>query len=69
MIERDRKKSRWPIAVAVVVLALLACGFLIYLAEQKVAVEEKVERKFSNGQNMPRPTPKFKPLEPQPDSN
>jgi hypothetical protein len=66
MIDRDRnKKSRWRLALAVVILALLACGFLIYLAEQKVAVEEKVERKFSTGEKMPRPTPKFKPLEPQ----
>jgi hypothetical protein len=65
MIARDRKKSRWPIAVAAVVLALLACGYLIYLAKQKVAVEEKIERKFSKGEKMPRPTPKFLPLEPQ----
>lgn len=66
MIDRDRnKKSSWRLALAVVVLALLACGCLIYLAMQKVAVEEKVERKFSIDKNAPRPTPKFKPLEPQ----
>jgi len=68
MSDRDPKTSSWRIALAVV-FALLACGVLIFLAMQKVAVEEKVERKFSTGENMPRPTPKFKPLEPQPESN
>jgi hypothetical protein len=66
MSERDRKTSGWRIAI-VVVLALLACGLLISLAVRKVRVEEKVERKFSTDKNAPRPTPKFKPLEPHPE--
>ena len=68
MSNRDPKTLDWRIALAVVVLAFLACGFVIYLAKQKVEVEEKVERKFSTDKNRPRPTPKFKPLEPQPDN-
>jgi len=63
MIQRKQKKGRWKIPVAVVALALLACGLLISLAVRKVSVEEKVEQKFSSGKNMPRPTPKFPPLE------
>ncbi len=69
MSERDPKPLDWRITVGIVVLALLACGFVIYLARQKMAVEEKVEQKFSTDRNRPRPSPKFKPLEPHPDSN
>jgi hypothetical protein len=65
MSDRDPKPLDWRIVLAIVALALLACGFVIYLAKQKVAVEEKVEQKFSTDKNRPRPTPKFKPLEPQ----
>lgn len=65
MIDSDRKESGWQIVitVAVVVLALLASGFLIYLAERKVAVEKKVEDKFWTDPNMPKPTPRFAPFE------
>jgi hypothetical protein len=65
MSDRDPKTLDWRIALAIVLLALLACGFVIYLARQKVAVEQRVEQKFSTDKNRPRPTPKFKPLEPQ----
>lgn len=67
MSERDPKTSGWRIAVAVVVLALLACGILIFLAVRKVAVEQKVERKFSPNGTVPKPTPKLPALERQPD--
>lgn len=65
MIDSDRKRAGWPIGlkIAVVVWALLACGFVIHLARQKVAVEEKIEQKFSTGEKMPRPTPYFRPLD------
>jgi flagellar basal body-associated protein FliL len=66
MIARDRKKSRWRMAVAAVVLALLACGVSIALAVRKIEVEKKIERKFSPNSALPKPTPKFPPLEPQP---
>lgn len=68
MSDRDPKPLDWRIVLAIVLLALVACGFVIYLAKQKVAVEEKVERKFSTDKKFSRPTPKFKPLEPQPDN-
>ena len=64
MIDGDRdKKPSWRLALTVVILALLACGFVIYLAKQKVAVEEKAEQKFSTGEKLPRPTPYFRPLD------
>jgi succinate dehydrogenase hydrophobic anchor subunit len=63
MIERGRKKSSWRMAVAGVLLALLACGFLIFLAVRKVAVEKKVEQKFPNEKVMARPAPTFPPIQ------
>jgi hypothetical protein len=63
MIERGRKKSSWRMAVAVVLLALLACGLLIFLAVQKVAVEKKVEQKFNKEIPMARPAPTLPSLQ------
>lgn len=68
MSDRDPKSPGWRIAI-LVLFALLASGLLIFLAVQKVRVEEKVERKFSIEKNVPRPTPKFKPLESQTEPN
>ena len=62
MIARDRKKSGWRIAVAVVVLSLLACGLLISLAVRKVAEEEKVERKFAPSKTLAKPAQTLPPL-------
>ena len=65
---RERKKSGWKIAVAVVAIALLFCGIFIALAAQKVAREEKVERKFLKKETIAKPATTFPPLEQQPDN-
>ena len=55
MIYREQKRSRWKIALACVVLALLSCGVLIALDVRKIAVEKKVERKFAPTKTLARP--------------
>ena len=65
---RERKKSGWRIALAVVVIALVSCGILIALDVRKVAREEKVERKLTKKETIARPASTFPPLERQPDN-
>jgi hypothetical protein len=65
---RERKKSGWKIAIAVVAIALLLCGILIALDVRKVAREEKVERKFIKKETIAKPASTFPPLERQPDN-
>jgi len=55
MIQRDQKKGRWKIAVAVVAMALLSCGVLIALDVRKVAVEKKIERRFAPAKTLAKP--------------
>lgn len=62
MIARDRKKSGWRIAVMAVVLALLACAFLISLAVRKDAEVEKIERKFAPSKTLAKPAQSLPPL-------
>jgi flagellar basal body-associated protein FliL len=64
MAYRERKKSRWRIvvAVAVVTLALVSCGVLIFLAVQKVSAEKQVERKFAPSKTLAKPAQTLPPL-------
>jgi hypothetical protein len=57
MIQRDQKKGRWKIVVAIVAVALLSCGVLIALDVRKIAVEKQVERKFAPSKTLAQPTP------------
>lgn len=65
---RERKRSGWKIAVAVVAIALLSCGVFIALDVRKVAREEKVERKFFKKETIAKPASPFPPLERQTDN-
>lgn len=67
---RGRKKSGGRIALLVVIIAMLSCGLLIVLNMQKTAEETKFERSFPEEKTLPKPPPKFPPLEkPPPDRN
>jgi uncharacterized protein HemX len=66
---RKRGKSGWRIVIAVIAVALLACGLLITLDVRKVAVEKKVDQKAAQEKTMSNVAPSL-PVQPQqPDNN
>jgi hypothetical protein len=62
MIQRDQKKGRWKIVVAVVAIAMLSCGVLIALDVRKVSAEKQVERKFAPSKTLAKPAQSLPPL-------
>ena len=68
MMYRERKKTGWRIALAVVITALLSCGVLIALDMQKLAAEKKFERQFAKEKPMAKTAPEL-PTPRDPDNN